>query len=349
MEMARGCVDASCCDCWTGGCGLDGCFGQCADCLEAVNPCMELVADSIWILGSPLAFPIVFCFNPDPENSEQSQGPGGGWQLDMMGTPCRRPFVCCAATACPCAAQWYARRQALQGDMTRYKLWQGYHDGPQCLARRCPSAPITIESGTYGEQSCPHAFLCLEVTCLGCIYSPCCAHDVTRRLVREERGLGKDPTEIRLDKCVGFFGRIMRYCCACAMYVFNFTSFVNREERRERDGGGKQQLRTNENVIFPYMSLTVNDSLLLLLFSHVRRCTWCCSCLIGVCASDSGGAQECSGEAGRASRACFSIARTLWRGIMSTKVIAMGCMVAQQHHELTAGPEAPPKQQKMER
>jgi hypothetical protein len=35
---------------------------------------------------------------------------------------------------------------------------------------------------------------------------------------------------------------------------------------------------------------------------------------------------------------------------MSTKVIAMGCMVAQQHHELTAGPEAPPpKQQKMER
>lgn len=296
MDIARGCVDASCCECWTGGCGLDACFGQCADCLEAVNPCMEVVAEAIWILGSPLAFPIIFCFNPDPENAEQSQGPGGGWQLAMMGTPCRRPLVCCAATACPCAAQWYARHQALQGDMTRYKLWQGYHDGPQCLARRCPSAPLTIKSGTYGEQKCPHAFLCLEVTCLGCVYSPCCAHDVTRRLVREERGLGKDPTEIRLDKCVGFFGRIMRYCCMCAM------------------------------------------------------CTWCTSCLIGVCAPDSSGAQECSGEAGRMSRACFSIARTLWRGIMSTKVIAMGCMVAQQHHELTAGPEAPPpKQQKMER
>ena len=78
--------------------------------------------------------------------------------------------------------------------MSKYKLWQGYHDGPQCMARRCPGAPITIEAGTYGEQNCPEAFLCLEVWCAAGIWSMCCAFDVTRRMVREERGLGKDPT-----------------------------------------------------------------------------------------------------------------------------------------------------------
>ena len=71
--------------------------------------------------------------------------------------------------------------------------------------------------------------------------------------------------------------------------------------------------------------------------------------MVGLCAPDSGGAQECSGEAGRASRACFSIAHTLWRGIMSVKVIAMGCMVAQQFHEIDNGQQAAPKTNRMER
>lgn len=217
MDLARGCVEASCPDCWKEGCGLDGACGACADCLETVNPFLEYCADAIWILGSPLAFPCIFLFSPSPENEEQPQGPGGGWAITMMSTPCRRPLACCFATACPCAAQWMARHKALDGDMTKYKLWQGYHDGPQCLARRCPGAPITIQSGTYGEQNCPHAFLCLEVTCLGCYYSACCSHNVTRRYIREQRGLGKDPTEIRQEKCVGFFGTIMRQCCMCAM------------------------------------------------------------------------------------------------------------------------------------
>lgn len=217
MDMAQGCVQAVCCDCWTQGCGLDGAFGQCADCLEAINPCMEYFADCIWILGSPLAFPCIFFFDPNPENENQPQGPGGGWQMPVMSAPCRKPFTCCLAVACPWCAQWLARYRALGGDMTRYRLWQGYHDGPQCLARRCPGAPITIQSGTYGEQNCPEVFLCLEVTCLGCYYSVCCSHDVTRRLMREEYNVGQDPTEIRLNKCVGFFGTIMRNCCMCAL------------------------------------------------------------------------------------------------------------------------------------
>ena len=82
---------------------------------------------------------------------------------------------------------------------------------------------------------------------------------------------------------------------------------------------------------------------------HTRRCACCASCCLSLCAPDSDGAQECSGEMGRASRACFSIARTLWRGIMSTKVIAMGCMYAQQYHELETVEPAPPKNKEMER
>jgi hypothetical protein len=146
------CVDNICCDCWTEGCGLDGCFGIVADGLETINPAMEYVADVIWICGSPLAFPIVFCFPP----GEETEPPGGGWQMSMMQTPLKRPLQCCCFTLLPCCGQWYMRYKLLQGDMTKYKLWQGYHDGPHCLARRCPGAPCTIESGTYGEDKCPH-------------------------------------------------------------------------------------------------------------------------------------------------------------------------------------------------
>ena len=76
MEVAQGCVNATCCDCWTEGCGLDGAFGQCADCLEAVNPCMEYFADAIWILGSPLAFPCIFFFSQNPEKLFHCLYPG---------------------------------------------------------------------------------------------------------------------------------------------------------------------------------------------------------------------------------------------------------------------------------
>jgi len=248
--------------------------------LEAVTPIVEWFADVIWICGSPLAFPLIFCF--DPETNET-----GGWQISMMQAPTRRPMECCAAmTCCPCG-QWYLRRKALGGDMTKYKLWQGQHDGPQCMARRCPGAPITIQSGTYGEQNCPEAFLCAEVTCLAGFWSICCAFDVTRRMMKEERGLGSDPTEIRQEKCVAFFANLAHQCCmmACCLQV--------------------------------------------------------CGCCVGCLAQDSEGAQEFSGAAGRASRACFQIVNTCWRGIYSVKAIAIGCMSAQMIHEIEHGQSGP--------
>ena len=273
------CVDNMCCDCWKEGCGCDGCFGILADGLETVNPLLEYVADCIWVCGSPIAFPLIFLFPPPPE----SNPPGGGWQVSMLKSPLVKPLQCILFTVCCPCGQWYLRRRALGGDMTKYKLWQGYHDGPHCLARRCPGAPITIQSGTYGEDKCPDAFLCAEVWCLGCWWSTCCAFDVTRRLMKDERNLGDDPTEVRVNKCIGFFSELAHHLCMCGM------------------------------------------------------CLHCASCLLGCCAPDSSGAQECSDEGGRAASACISCAHTCWRGIWSVKVIAMGCMSAQMDKEVDDG------------
>ena len=159
-EFVTNIVQQTCPECWLQGCGLDPCYGQIADCLEFINPFLGAFASAVWCLGSPLAFPCIFCFD---SNSADKQNPKQ-WKITMLQAPCVRPCACCC-TPTPCG-QWYVRRKVLNGDMTRYKLWQGYHDGPQCLARRCPGAPITIASGTYGEQDCPHLFLCLEVTIL---------------------------------------------------------------------------------------------------------------------------------------------------------------------------------------
>jgi len=279
MDGAQNCVSNNCCDCWKEGCGCNAVFGVVADGLEAVNPCMEWTADLIWILGSPLAFPIVFCFGSDPE----SDPPGGGWQIPMIMTPIKTPLRCCFYTACAPCGQWWLRKKLLNNDMTKYKLWQGYHDGPHCLATRCPNAPITIKAGTYNEHKCPNTFLAAEVCCLGCAFSVCCSSDVNRRMMKDERNLGNDPLENRVNNCIGFFAQIMHHLYCCGM------------------------------------------------------CTCCASCLIGCCAPNSEGAQECSGEGGRAARACFSCAHTCFRGIWSVKMIAMGCMSSQMDVEMKEG------------
>jgi len=279
MDAAQNCVSENCCNCWTEGCGCDGCFGVVADGLETINPCMEYVADVIWCFGSPLAFPLIFCFDDGPETTP----PGGGWQLAMISTPVRVPLKFCFYTACAPCGQWWMRKKLLGGDMSKYKLWQGYHDGPVCLARRCPGAPFTIEAGTYGESQCPEAFLAAEVCCLGCAWSVCCSFDVNRQMIKDQRNLGNDPTENRVNNCIGFFSKLASHLCMCAV------------------------------------------------------CVHCSSCCVGLCAPGSEGAQECSGEGGRAAGACFSCVRTCWRGIYSVKLIALGCASSQMDFEMKEG------------
>lgn len=116
-----GAVDNVCCQCWQEGCGLNGCFGACADGLEVINPIMEYIADLIWCLGSPLAFPLIYCFDKGPD----TEPPDGGWQIPMIQAPLRLPIMCCAFTICAPCGQWYMRRRLLDGDMSKYKLWQG--------------------------------------------------------------------------------------------------------------------------------------------------------------------------------------------------------------------------------
>jgi hypothetical protein len=207
-------VRNTCCSCWVNGCGLDGMFGCIADGLDVVSPVLEQVAGCIWIFASPIAFPIIFCFPSTPHTNESS-----GYEISMLQAPCKHPCIWCGSTICFPCGQFFLRKSVLNNDMTKYKLWQGYHDGPHCCAVYCPSAPITITAGTYGEQDCPNLFLCLEVSILGCFYSSCCAFDVSREYQRRERGLDLDPTEQRYVSCIDFFSQIMNYCFMCGLCV----------------------------------------------------------------------------------------------------------------------------------
>mmetsp|Transcript_7334 Transcript_7334/g.9103 ORF Transcript_7334/g.9103 Transcript_7334/m.9103 type:complete len:219 (-) Transcript_7334:1547-2203(-) len=199
----------------------------------------------------------------------------------MMQAPLKAPLVCCTNSLCMPCGQFYMRKYViLNGDMSKYKLWQGRHDGPRFLAKYCQGAPCTIEAGTHGEQNCPNAFLCAEVTCLGCgLCSPCCAFDVNRDIMKEEHSLGTDPVEARFEKCQGFFGELMS-CAACS------ACFLR-----------------------------------------------CFACTLGNIAVDSIGAQELSGEAHRLSTACARLSRICFHGMVSVKILAIGCMSSQMVHE----------------
>jgi hypothetical protein len=82
-------------------------------------------------------------------------------------------------------------------------------------------------------------------------------------------------------------------------------------------------------------------------------CCFCAtSCLVKVCATDSGPAQECAGEGGRAARACCRIAHIIWKGIIWTRVIGMGCMTTQMiaeakvpYDKASQGPKQKPQYQ----
>ena len=111
-DFVHQCVDASCPECWKEGCGCDGCFGTCADCLESVQPVLDQVSSCIWILGSPLAFPCIFFFSPDPHTNESS-----GYEISMLEAPTTRPITCCLSTMCVPCAQYYVRKKVLNGDM----------------------------------------------------------------------------------------------------------------------------------------------------------------------------------------------------------------------------------------
>lgn len=56
------------------GCGCNTCMGQCADILELITPVAETSAQVICCLGSPLAFPLIFCLMPTRTPMSQVDG-----------------------------------------------------------------------------------------------------------------------------------------------------------------------------------------------------------------------------------------------------------------------------------
>jgi len=174
--------------------------------MDCIAPFAELLGKIVGCFASPCAWPLVYCFQADGDL-------GRPWDVQMEYAPCKQPHVCCCSMCCVWCMQFEVRRMVLDKDMSKYKLFQGYYDGPYGCARWKPSLPFTLTAGTYGDAGSP-LFLALEV-CL----CPFCAFDVSREYQREDRALGYDPTEIRVDKCLEFFRCIAELCLCCGFCV----------------------------------------------------------------------------------------------------------------------------------
>ncbi|DAZ93958.1 TPA: hypothetical protein N0F65_001093 [Lagenidium giganteum] len=134
----------------------------------------------------------------DPRNDRQ-----GKFTVDMMSAPKTDPGCCLASCLCPCCAQIYIRRKALNYDMTKYSCCQGYMDG----IMPC------IKSGQCGEQSCPTCCLCLESFCCNG-----CAVSATRMMVMDRYDLRPDEMDnriIRCNNCIQMFSVICDCLAIC--------------------------------------------------------------------------------------------------------------------------------------
>jgi len=205
------------------GCSLPCCGGEGGgamgffiECMTSTEDGMRCLSKTFGSFASPLAFPCIYCFSPEDDGNH-----GREWDVRMEMGPCRKPHICCCSCILPCCTQWWVRRQVLENDMSRYKCCQGHMDGPYCCAVCKEGLPFTFEAGSYGESTCPDLCLCLEAWC--CTYL---AFQISRIVIREDRGLKKDPSEVRVDKCLDFFGSIAAalccagcclQCCACCL------------------------------------------------------------------------------------------------------------------------------------
>lgn len=201
-------ASTACCSCIQGIQDGGGCLGlpfflQAADAMDYFAEYSEYIGRLVGCFASPLAFPLVYCFPADGDLG------GSPWNVSMEEAPFKQPAVCCCSFCCLNLTQYWVRQRVLDGDMSRYKCFQGLRDGPYCCATCIPSAPFTFKAGTYGEQDCPAVCLCAEVA-----FCPYCAFQASREVQRSERSLGIDPTEVRVSKCLELFGQIA-HCLCC--------------------------------------------------------------------------------------------------------------------------------------
>lgn len=218
---------------------IGGCVGCCVEGMDSCNESMNFIIKTFSCFASPLAFPCVYLFDPEDEDNV-----GQPWDVGMEKAVCYQPIICCCAMILPCCAQWWVRRNVLGNDMSRYKCCQGYLDGPYCCAVCSPRLPFTWRAGNYGEDSCPDCCLCLEASCC-----PYMAFSVSRLVLREERQLRLDPTEVRVDKCLDCFGgaAVSLFCTGCCLQCCGCLLACNGQ-----DEAGESMMRLGET--FNHMS-----------------------------------------------------------------------------------------------
>eukprot|EP00440_Ansanella_granifera_P010084 gb/GFBE01010941.1/.p1 GENE.gb/GFBE01010941.1/~~gb/GFBE01010941.1/.p1 ORF type:complete len:380 (+),score=68.71 gb/GFBE01010941.1/:1-1140(+) len=189
-------------------CGGGNCFSTAADCMDAIAPFAEALGKVISCAASPCLWPIVYCFPADEDL-------GKPWAVQMEYAPCKQPFVFCCNCCCIQLTQAYVRYTVLDQDVSKYKCCQGIYDGPYCCAVCSPSLPFTFKAGTYGDEG-NACCLVMEACCC-----PFCAFEASREYQRADRGLGYDPTETRVYKCLEFFGCCAEclLCCGCCVQV----------------------------------------------------------------------------------------------------------------------------------
>eukprot|EP00930_Biecheleria_cincta_P015384 TRINITY_DN12860_c0_g1_i1.p1 TRINITY_DN12860_c0_g1~~TRINITY_DN12860_c0_g1_i1.p1 ORF type:complete len:376 (-),score=41.20 TRINITY_DN12860_c0_g1_i1:485-1612(-) len=179
----------------------EDCCDLCADCLFAAAPLAEFLGQVMGTMLSPCVWPAVYCFRGDGDSDRP-------WAVGMEHAPCHQPRVCCCSVCCPQGTQFAVRHAVLDRSMADYKCFQGYLDGPYCLAVCSPNLPFTFKAGSYGDKGNACCLL-LEVCCC-----PFISLQASREHQRFSRGLGHDPTEIRVEQCLNFFS-CLADCCLC--------------------------------------------------------------------------------------------------------------------------------------
>mmetsp|Transcript_22874 Transcript_22874/g.33418 ORF Transcript_22874/g.33418 Transcript_22874/m.33418 type:complete len:206 (+) Transcript_22874:107-724(+) len=145
----------------------------------------------------------LICFSPEPVEGDERSFRPNSFQISLMDAVCKGQPCCCISCFCPCCAAFKARKDALDGDMSRYICCQGYIPGCLCC-----------KAGSCGESSCPDCCLCLEAfLCVGPSMSS------SRLYMMDKYQLANDPCDnrlIRLNNCLQILSCI---CDILAIFI----------------------------------------------------------------------------------------------------------------------------------
>ena len=124
---------------------------------------------------------LVWLFDDGAISGDPRGGYENEWHTTMMDAPKQDPLIFVASCCCLPCTQWYLRRKALKGDMTKYACCQNYNDVRCSKYGPFRGAPIWV-GGQMGESTCPDICLFCEAWLF-----PSCTVSATRALVMDTR------------------------------------------------------------------------------------------------------------------------------------------------------------------